>query len=701
MSWRTVPTSAAVAAFLLLLPATAWSAVPRTGNTFSPRTGAELLEAADTISVEGKTNAAFQGVIQLEDAEYAVSRTVVLSSVTPATVVGPPAGRARITNSGAATTLLRFSSQQAPPADGGVSGVDFTLRGATTNTVVAVDLQRGSALRDASVSVSSTTPKATAVRLSPSFGSAPAASSATIERVSVVSTANEAPAVRVTSGGQVLDSAITGGAPPLELAGDASDFGPIVVDASSVRTQGTTPAVPAVRVRGGSSHLRAVVWSTVVDGTAGAGQLIDIAGPTATTGSLETDIGQMSLRGVASSIAVRVRPGLGSSPLRVGLRGLLALGSQLTVDCTGSTSAVSSVTVVGVYKTGTNNDGAGCDFVESGVRTGALAWRDEAAGDLRPVWNSPLVDAVPDFGVPAPAAQHDRAGGQRFVQVTSGATPGDIGALEYQLTPPQDVVADYLTLGNRGLTALIGDGIDPDEQEQANLAFRWTLPDGTTSDSPVAVVRFTSAEPQQVKLAVIDVTGLTVFRTITVSPNIRLDQAPTDSNEPGDPGDPGQPGQPGDPGQPSGPGTLVPQLGLGGATDPASEPGIDPSLKQEYPPILKRVRATKRRVLTSRRQQPKYASARRGEAEIVIETWRKSEMALEVTPILEGTGMAAGLPLASVELTPFKGRKTLRIGGKVGKRKLRPGLYEMAIAATPRPGAVPERAKFYVRVVRD
>lgn len=700
MSWRAVPTSAAVATLLLLVPATAWSAVPRTGNTFAPRNGAELLEAADAISSEGRTNAAFRGVIELQDAEYAVSRTVVLTSLYPAALVRPASGRARITNSGAPITLLRYSSQQAVPADAGVRGVDFTLKGTTANTVIAVDLQRGSAVRDSSISVPTAGSKATAVRLSPSQGTATPASSAVIERVDVVSGTADAPAVRVSNGGQILDSTVTGGAPPVEIIGDASgsDLGHAVVDASTVRTQGTTAAVPAIRVRGGGNSLRAVVWSTVVDGTAGASPLIDVAGPTATTGALQADIGQVSLRGAQSSIGVRVRPGVGTSPLRVDVRGLLSLGSPLAVDCMGSANARSTVTVTGVYRSGSNNQGTSCDFVESGLRTGALVWRDEASGDLRPVWNSPLVDAVQEGVVPPPAAQHDRSGGQRFVSVRSSATPGDIGALEYQLTPPQNVVAEYVTLGNRGLTALVGEGFDPDEQEQAKLTYRWTLPDGTTFDRPVELVRFSSSAPQQVKLAVIDVTGVTVFRTITVQPNVRLDQPPTDSNDPEDPGTLPEPGQP----QPSDPApeALFPQSSGGGSGAPTTSSGIDPSLKQDYPPILKQVRATKRRVLTSRRQQPEYATARRGEAEIIIETWRKSEMALEVTPILEGTGMAAGLPLASVPLKPFKGRKTLRVGGKVGKKKLRPGLYEMAISATPRPGAVPERARFYVRVIR-
>lgn len=705
MRWRAVPTSAAVAAVLLLVPEAAWSAVPRTGNTFAPRDGAELLEAADAISTEGRTNAAFRGVIELANADYVVSRPVVLTSLYPAAVVGPSSGRARISNSGAPITLLRYSSQQAVPADAGVRGVDFTLKGTTANTVIALDLQRGSAVRDSSVAVPTAGSKATAVRLSPAQGTATPATAAVIERVDVVSGTADAPAVRVSNGGQVLDSTVSGGAPPIEIAGDASgsDLGNAVVDASTVRTQGTTAAVPAIRVRGGGNSLRAVVWSTVVDGTAGASPLIDVAGPTATTGALQADIGQVSLRGAQSSIGVRVRAGVGSAPLRADVRGLLSLGSSLAVDCMGSASAKSMVTVAGVYRSGSNNQGTSCDFVESGLRTGALVWRDEASGDLRPVWNSPLVDAVQEGLVSPPAAQHDRAGGQRFVPVRSSATPGDIGALEYQLTPPQNVVAEYLTLGNRGLTALIGEGFDPDEQEQAKLTYQWTLPDGTVLDRPVELVRFSSAAPQQVKLAVIDVTGVAVFRTITVQPNVRLDQPPTDTNDPEDPGTPPVPGQPQQEPDP-GLGSLFPQSSSGGGATGAqatSSSGIDPSLKQVYPPILKRVRATKRRVLTSRRRQPEYATARRGEAEIVIETWRKSEMALEVTPILEGTGMAAGLPLATVPLKPFKGRKTLRIGGKVGKKKLKPGLYEMAISATPRPGAVPERARFYVRVIRD
>lgn len=679
--------------------------MPRDGNTFSPRTGAELLEAADTVSNEGRTSPTYKAVIQLNDADYAVSRTVEVVTAFPVAVRGPETGRARITNSGSPITLLRYSSGQAPAADAGVSGIDFTLKGSSTNTVVAIDLQRGSALRDSSVTVLSATPttlaKATGVRLSPALGTAATASTASIDGVQVTSAAGEAPAVRVTNGGRIANATIAGGAPPVEVSGDASgtDLGEAVLDASTVRTQGTAASVPVVRVRGGGNRLRPVIWSTVVDGSAGAASLIDVTGPSASGGSIEGELGQLSLRGVGSSIGLRVAPGAAASPSRLAVRGLLALGSQLAVSCSGAAGATTTITVVGVYRTGSNTRGTGCDFVESELRTGALAWRDEAAGDLHPVWDSPLVDAVPDFNVPAVVGQRDRAGGARFVQVRNGASPGDIGALEYQLTPPENVSADFLTLGNRGLTALIGDGTDPDELEASRLEFAWTLPDGTTFDSPVALVRFPTTDPVQVKFTVTDVTGATVFRTITVQPAIRLDEPATDSNDPENPIDPG-PLEPEDPGGEE-PAPFFPQVITGGSEAPPAVPAIDPSLKQEYPPILKTVRATKRRVLMWRRTQPQYATARRGEAEIVIETWRKSEMALEVTPILEGTGVATGLPIATMPLKPFKGRKTLRIGGKVGKRVLRPGLYQMTIAATPRPGAVPERQSFLVRVLRN
>ena len=42
----------------------------------------------------------------------------------------------------------------------------------------------------------------------------------------------------------------------------------------------------------------------------------------------------------------------------------------------------------------------------------------------------------------------------------------------------------------------------------------------------------------------------------------------------------------------------------------------------------------------------------------------------------------------------------LRVGAKVAKAKLKPGLYQMTIAAWPRPGAVPERVSHFVRVLR-
>ncbi|MBJ7470635.1 MAG: hypothetical protein JHD16_05010 [Solirubrobacteraceae bacterium] len=716
MSWRVVPTCAAVLASSLLLPAAGWSAVPRTGNTFSPRDGAELVEAASAISTEGRTNAGFRAVIQLAAREYAVSQTVVLTSLAAPTVAGPAEGRAVVTNSGAPIPLLRVSSAQTPTA-GGISGVDFVLKasGQTSTTLSVVDLQRGSLLRDASVTVpaSTSTSKATAVRLSPSAvppspAPAPAPTPAVMQDVRVQSAATEAPGVRASNGSQVLDSTITGGTSPLEVVGDASGttLGNVTVDSTTVTSPGTSAAVPVVKVRGGGNALRAVLWSSVVDGSSGAGQLVDVTGPSAASGSLTVDLGQTTLSGAASSIGLRVRPGAGTSPLTVRARGLLSLGSQVAaVNCAGSVSAQTNVTVSGVYRVGGNTAETGCDLVETERRIGALEWRDEAAGDLRPVWDSPLVDAVSDAAVPAPAGERDLMGGARFVQVGQGL-PGDIGALEYQLTPPEDVSANFLTLGNRGLTALVGEGFDPDPLEEARLRFQWTLADGTKIDGPVVLHRFASDAAQQVKLAVSDVTGVTVLRTITVEPAIRLGEAPTDSND-------GEPPLPVPPVvEPPGPAPVVVPPFLPQAVvipqQPAAapvvlqtaQPPIDPSLKQDFPPIIKKVTAGSRRVLTSRRTNPKYASARRGEAEFLIETWRESEMALEVSNVVEGQGLTVGLPVATVPLRPFKGRKTLRVGAKIGNRKLRPGLYQMTIAATPRPGAVPERVPFYVRVLR-
>lgn len=714
VSWRAVPTTAAVVATLLSTATTARAATV----TFTPSTGAELVTAANTITNAGRADATYRGVIKLSAKEYVISSTVVLSTKALATIEGPEDGRATITTSGTSEpfTLLRLSSET-PSSDAGLRNVDLTLkRNATTamaSGVVVADLQRGAVVRDSTVTVPATASKATAVRLSAGLGITPVTTPAPAVARSVVveSSATEAPGVRLTNGGQLLDSTVRGGAAPVELASDTtgSDLGPAVVDASTIVTRGTSAAVPAVRVRGGAVRFRPVLWSTSIDGTAtDAGRIVDVLGPTSAAGALEPSLGQLSLRGAEASVGLWVRPGVGSNPLPVAARGILSLGSKIAVDCTGSTTAATTVTVTGVYRTGSKVQGNGCSLPESGLRTGPLAWRDEAGGDLRPVWDSPLVDAVPDFGVPQPAGEHDLAGGQRFVTIASGSTPGDIGALEYQLTPPENVAADFIPLGNRGLTVLRGEGTDPDPLEEASLSFLWTLPNGVEVKGPVALQRFETTDPQVVRLTVTDVTGVTVRRTITVTPVIRLDEPPTDSNDPDDPVVP--PTSPTTPDPDTDPGPVTPIFGgigqglLGGGAQGGSgptKPYIDPALKQDYPPILKNVRATKRRVLTSRQKQPEYASARRGEAEIIIETWRRSEMTLEVTRILEGTGIEAGLPLATATLRPFKGRKTLRIGAKVGKRKLKPGLYQMTIAASPAPGAVSERKPFFVRVIRD
>ncbi len=719
MSWRVVPTCAAVFATLLLFPASGWALVERSGDTFFPKTGPELSEAATTISSEGASDASFKATVELVAGTYSVASPVVFTSLSAPTVRGPEAGgRAIVTNSGSPITLLRLSSRDTT-ATSGISNVDFTLKGTlTSGSVIALDLQRGSQLRDSTVKVPSSTMTATAIRLSPALGIASPASPAVLQRVTVQSNAPSAPAVRATNGSQVLDSTITGGAPALEIAGDASgaDLGNVTVDSTRVKSTGTDTTVPIVRVRGGGNHVRAVLWSTVVDGTlTGAQNLVDILGPTSAAGSVDVELGQSSLRGVATtpSRAVRVQPGLGAAKLTLKIRGLLSLGSLTTVDCMATPSDPASsveVTIAGIYRSGSNAAGTKCTLAESALRTGTLSWRDESNGDLHPVWNSPLVDAVSSSALPALTGTHDADGGARFVQIGSGA-PGDIGALEYQLTPPEGVSANFTTLGNRGLTALVGAASDPDEFEEPQLRFRWTLPDNSTVAGKEALYRFGSATPQEVTLDVIDVTGRSVQETITVNPVVRLDEPARDFNVPEEPG-PVDPSPvdpvPVDP-VPVPPEPVGPQFVFVPPTIPSSlaipkvvtaDPKPDPSLKQDFPPILKSVKARSRRVLTSRKSQPMYAAARPGEAEFVIETWRESEMALEVSTVLEGKGLTVGLPVATVPLKEFKGRKTLRVGAKVGKRKLKPGLYQMTIAATPRPGAVPERLPFYVRVVR-
>ncbi len=728
MSWRAVPTSAAVAALFLLFPAVGWSAVPRSGDTFSPRSGSELVEAANAISAEGASSTSFKGVIELAAVEYVVDAPVVLTSLAEATVKGPsPENRATITNSGMPFTLLRLSSRVTSPTSG-VSNVDFNVRntgGVMPSPVVAVDLQRGAQLRDSLITVPLSAPKATGLRLSPALGNATPVAPATARRVAVESSAMEAPGVRITNGGQFLDrGSIRGGIPALDIAGDASgpDLGNATVDASTVRSYAdnsvnTPTTVPVVRVRGGGNHLRTVLWSTVVDGMAtSASQLIDVVGPSVASGSTEVDLGQLTLRGPSAGFGVNVRPGAGTSPLNVRIRGLLSLGSQVPIECSGSASSTTFVTVTGIYRGAQNNSqNTGCDLFETDRRVIAPTFRDESAGDFRPAWDSSLIDGVSDVNVPLPAGERDLVGGSRFVAVTNTSSPGDIGAWEYQVTPPENVTASYLTFGNRGKTLLTASATDADPQEELLLKYRWTLPNGGNSDGSTFPYRFTTAEPQEVKLAVTDVSGVTVRRTLIVTPVVRLDEPATDLN-PGDPvPDPGDPvpdpGDGGDGGETGGASDDGGGLGFKPVIIPVTptipkavtvvtKPGIDPSLKQEFPPILKKVTAKKRRVKTSRLSQPKYASARSGEAEFVIETWRKSEMALEVSSVLEGEGMTVGLPLATVPLKQFKGRKTLRVGAKVGKRKLKPGLYQMTIAATPRPGAVPERISYFVRVVR-
>jgi hypothetical protein len=149
---------------------------------------------------------------------------------------------------------------------------------------------------------------------------------------------------------------------------------------------------------------------------------------------------------------------------------------------------------------------------------------DVAAGDLRPRWDSPLVDA----GDPVAAAGEpasDLGGGDRNV---NGRT--DIGAYEYGRHAPT------VSAGASSRTAFTGDAVtftayptDADPYEVANVT--WQFDDGATaSGSPVSHA-FSTPGSHVAKVTATDPAGLTgtAVTSVTVSspPFPRRTMAPT------------------------------------------------------------------------------------------------------------------------------------------------------------------------------
>jgi hypothetical protein len=651
------------------------AAVPRDGNVFTPRTGAELLEAADTISAEGAPPSQASFRIRLAPHEYLIDRPIVLRTQLPATLeaITGGIGHPVIANSGAPGTLLVSSSGTGddavqalvPPLD---DGIEFQLRGSSGDSFPVIDLRSGGQLVQAAVTVPETTPGATAVLMRPAQDPLAAAEPVSLQGARISSDAT-APAVQAGAGSTIIDSLIDGGRPALRFTDAPFSEHRVELHRSILRPGLGAPAT--IQLQPGSG-LHASLSSDVIGGLEDTPVLIDAQSPTAATAPTTTLLRESTLLGLPGTIAVRVNGATATAPEQVVLAGVLSLGSPKLLTCTGRRNVRPVVAVDGYSTDGTVDPSTTCSITAQGRATGDPRLRDVDNGDLSPRWGSPLIDRAPSahaglFDATTGLSSYDVFRQPRaqlgLVGPLASATPLDIGALEYQPTSPQNLDIDVEALGG-GSARFTGSAEDVDDVEEAGMTFSWRLDDGTILAGRQVTRQFTT-QPGGITLIVTDITGRAVEQWQPI--DVYLAPAPVPA--------------------PAAPGA--------GATKTATQLlAVSPLTAASFESFF----LISSRIKPSRKLATGYGKPRAGEARIELDLSRPRAVTLSVARI-EGS-KAEALPRATVKLRKLAGPLVVRVSARIGDEVLRPGKYKLTFAAVgPRLPAIEQRVVL-VRVLK-
>lgn len=690
--------------------APAGAAVPVSGLTYSPRNGAELIQAARLVAAlpEERFGEA-KPRIELAAGEYVVTEPVVLSAARDASLVGPATGEAVITNgTGKPVQLLRATG--APyPRSYAIEHISFDVRGASTAAFSAVEVRGETPIVDVAIDVPAGTPNVTGLRLG---GKAPNAIGygTSASRVTITSAATAAPALHMRAYSVATRMDVSGGEPTLRMAHDATDN---ATDEGQLRSS-TLHAGPATRRvvevdPGRGAQAFAMISSELIAGPATTA-LVDVAGatdpadwpdPSAFTLTGVTLLGNGRAPGV---VAHRSPTG---APRSLGLIGVLQLDAPVAVSCPSETGATFTVIIRGIYREGTLVGNDSCTFDETDRRTGDPRFRDRAAGDLEPLVGSSLIDGVDLWG-------EDVRGNPRPSERSccTNAPDGDIGALEYQYTPP---VIDQVLVGepgNRGLVLLAAEGHDESAEEDAlyGVTYRWRFSDGTelTGDEVEHRLRVPDGERFEdwypwVELTALDRSGMVAWASVPLDPWIADCEPATDADDyvRGDlcPDPTPTPVPVTTPGPTlSGSGTPpTPLLATprptptpSAATTPRPAPLAAP-LVSRFGLVRSRTAARSRRATGIGPSRPTDAAVSLGVRSPAAVTVIAERKVGETFSAIAGASVSADLP---------KGRSVLRITSRFGTARLGSGLYRVTATITPAAGGTATVRSVLVRITR-
>jgi hypothetical protein len=700
---RLVPVVPALVATSLVLGLSAPAAladVPRTGNTFRPRNGAELVDAVKTAAKLPATTQQDLVRIELAAGTYTVGSTLDLSSYPGITLAGPVLGEAVITNSGAPITLLQIHGGDVD-RHAVAKRIRFVVAGTTPNSaasVPAVEAQAGSELSDVEVDVPASTPNVTGVRIVPGLThDASDDEHATSNQLTVDSKATGAPAVSTTTESDLIDADLHGGDPTLLVTRDVKNFTahPLLLQRAVLSAGPGTHVLASIQPNGAATSV--VLANSIFDGNDYADALVDAVGAPNRAGSLALTLTGDTLIGDAQSTAVRVSTASEEIPTTLGMWGVLSLGSAVDVGCSGNDRRPAQIAIDGDYREGRLAPTSACSITESGRRTGDPKFTDRADGDYRPQWGSTLIDGAPLAHASLP---YDLLGGTR-VSVRQGDAPDrgmDIGAFEYQYSPIQSVDVQAEAMGNRGLVGFTAQAFDFNPSEDDALSYRWTFPDGTTADGAQVTHRFATGGDKTATLDVTELSGMTQRRTVTVTTWV----------EPGEPGtdDPSYvgaertdpPAGGGDaPTAPGGPGTTQ---GVPPGTPLSTQaPGLGQAKGAESAlPTLESFTPAGNRLAGDARRATGPGKPAKGEAGVKLALTRAATVTVRAARVTGGKAKNVRGGARRWTKVP-SGTLQLRLTSRIGKARLKTGLYRFTITVQAA-GSAAETRTMLVRVLR-
>lgn len=666
----------ALAAFVVAAsPASA--AVPRVGDTFKPRSGAELLEAVGIVGTLVPTGATEPARIELAAGTYVINRELSLKGNYPVEIVGPEGGGAIITNGGATPTRLLNTITGENTWTMLVRFVDFEARGTTASAFSVVDAGSRVILRDTSVDVPATMPAVNAVRLR---------TEAEVNGLTVDSGATTAPAVRLEPGASMNAVDLTGGDPTVQVPDVAAVRRGVMVRGGLITGGPQTHRL--VAIDGADRELPVGLSRLQLQAGPQTDALVDLGsatGPPFVAWGTELTVQQVTLLGAPGVTGIRVAPGVAGSQVTVIADGILSLGGGTAIGCAPGGTQPLTVLIRGIYREGENSPAAACTINEQGRRTADPKFRDRDGGNLEPLWGSSLIDGAPGFGS------------------SKGYGPvdewiADIGAIEYEYTPAELEQVTIEEPGNRGLVRLEAVAHDQSAEEDAKygLTYRWQFSDGTELSGPKVTHRLEVPEDVDfmdwypgVSLTVFDVSGTQRYEYIQLDPWVMPCEPATDADD-------YERGEfcP-DPDAPTPTPVLtrtpsfaptptpvapfsVPNHSHGGASRPTPTPRPTPAPR----PLLSRFEVIRSRTSIRARRASGFAASRPSEAavRVSVSADAKVELTLERKA---ASGAWGAVPGAQLSLTAPRGLRVLRLTSRFGTARLRPGLYRLTAKITP------------------